>query len=62
MSQKNYRIEDLEISGIGHDPENFDSEVGIESQGDEVVVTYIKHRGLRHTDDGSVMFIRSHFP
>ena len=34
--------------------------MGIESQGDEVVATYIKHRGLRHTDDGSVVFIRSH--
>ena len=47
MSKKNYRIEHLEIA---HDPENFDSEAGIESLGDEVAVAYTKHRGIRMTD------------
>jgi sialidase-1 len=56
----NYRIQGLEIQEVLKDPKNFISEASIDARGDEVVVVYVRHRGLRHTDDGSIMFVASH--
>src|SRR5512133_852130 len=56
----NYRIENLSVTEIVKDPANFISEASIDSRGNEVVVVYVRHPGLRHSDDGSIMFVASH--
>jgi hypothetical protein len=56
----NYRIQDLKIAEIVQDPKNFISEISIDGRGNEVIAAYVRHRGLRHTDDGSIMFVASH--
>ena len=59
-AKPNYRIENLKITEIVKDPANFISEISIDSRDKEVVVVYVRHRGLRHSDDGSIMFLASH--
>jgi hypothetical protein len=56
----NYRIQDLKIQELVQDPDNFISEASIDCRGNEVIAVYVRHRGLRHSDDGSIMFVASH--
>lgn len=56
----NYRVQDLRISELAKDPDNFVSEASIDRRGDKVIAVYVRHRGLRHTDDGSILLVASH--
>lgn len=60
QDKPNYRMEGLKIAEIVKDPDNFISEASIDSRGKEVITVYVRHRALRHTDDGSIMFLASH--
>lgn len=59
-ARPNYRIADLKIEEIVPDPDNFISEASIDARGNEVIAVYVRHRGMRHSDDGSIMFVASH--
>ena len=52
-------IEDLQITEPVQDSDNFITEASIDARGDEVVLAYVRMRGLAHGDDGSIMLIRS---
>ena len=41
------------------DDENFIAEASLDIRGNDLVMTWVRHRGLRHTDDGSILFARS---
>lgn len=58
--EKNYHVQDLKISEIVKDPDNFISEASIDSRRNDVIAVYVRHRGLHHSDDGSIMFLASH--
>lgn len=59
-SKANYRIEGLQITELIQDPKNYISEASVDARGTEAIAVYVRHRGFRHTDDGSIMFVASH--
>ena len=54
------KVKNLEIVEVYSDPENFCAETSVVNLGGgELLVVFIKQRGLTHTDTGSVVTIRS---
>lgn len=56
----NYRVEGLQIQELVEDADNFISEASIDTRGNEAMAVYVRHRGLRHSDDGDILFVASH--
>lgn len=53
------KIVDLQTSEVVKDDDNFIAEASIDSVKDEVVMVYSRQRGMKHSDDGSIVFIKS---
>lgn len=54
-------IRDLEHVHIYTDADNFCAEASVVNLGNgEIVAVFIRNRGLRHTDSGTVLLVRSH--
>lgn len=55
-----YRIVDLEHVEVYSDPDNFCAEISVANLGNgELVGVFARNRGLRHTDTGSILLVRS---
>ena len=50
-----YSIRNLEISEVLSDPENFIAEASLEATDEHVTMVYCRNRGMKHTDDGSIL-------
>jgi len=59
MEKLNLDIKDLEVQVLADDPENYSAEASIDIVGGNAAMTYVRMRGLKHSDDGSIMFIKS---
>jgi hypothetical protein len=55
-----FGVDDLEIREVVRDPDNFIAEAGIDARGQHVALVYSRYRGMRHSDDGSILFASSH--
>jgi sialidase-1 len=52
-------LRNLEIREVVTDPTNFIAEASLDASADRVVMVYGRYRGMKHTDDGSIVFTSS---